>query len=99
MRPTHTLVRRRVVHHAREKLAAWGAKHATAGSFQATPQQLRDVQAVAASYQGHFSHANAWRLRAALTREFPWLPAALTRRRFHSRLDGRRLSFPTFRPR
>ncbi len=31
---------------------------------------------ICASYRGHFSHANSWRLRQRLDRQFPWLACA-----------------------
>jgi len=83
IRPTHTLVRRRVVAHARAALAAWERRHVAAGAFHVTPEDLHQVQSIAASYAGHFRHANSFRLRQSLHRRFPWLHAATRRRRFH----------------
>ncbi len=47
---------------------------------------------ISASYEGHFRHANAHRLRAGFLRRFPWLPAATRPRRFPLRLEGRRIT-------
>lgn len=54
--PTHRVVRRRVVGHAREKLR------------NARPAELRSVWA---SYRGHFLHANSLRLLQRFHSEFP----------------------------
>jgi RNA-directed DNA polymerase len=74
VRPTHTLVRKRVVQHAREKLFAWQQQHVdTAGRVTATTAQRAQIRTVIASYAGHFHHANAYRLRADFRRRNPWL--------------------------
>ncbi|PRH82829.1 reverse transcriptase [Arenimonas caeni] len=73
VRPTHTLVRRRVVSHARAALAAWEQRHVQPGCVVATPAELRHVGAVWASYRGHMAQANSRRLQARLRRRFPWL--------------------------
>ena len=73
VRPTHTLVRRRVVSHARAALAAWEQRHVRPSQIVATPAQLRNVGAVWASYLGHMGQANSRRLQAGLRRSFPWL--------------------------
>ena len=92
IRPGHTLVRRRVVAHARQAFAAWEDAHVAARQIRATPAQLRRIQSTAASYAGHLRHANSHRLHAALSRRFPWLASALRKRRFHHRLEGRYLT-------
>ena len=91
IRPTHTLVRPRVVAHAREAIARWEAKHVHGNAIVATPDDLRALQATAASYAGHLRHANSYRLTAALHRRFPWLGTATRRRRFRRRMEGRRM--------
>ncbi len=91
VRPTHILVRRRVVSHAREKLDAWGRAHARRDALRATPEQFREIQSVWASYAGHFSHAASSGLQASLHRQFPWLRRALMRRHFDYRLEERRV--------
>ena len=73
VRPTHTLVRRRVVSHATTALAAWEQRHVRPGYVAATPAELRHVGAVWASYRGHMAQANSHRLQARLRRRFPWL--------------------------
>ena len=95
IRPTHTLVRQRVVSHARQALAAWEDAHVRGAEIRATPAQLRCVQSTAASYAGHLRHANSHRLQAALRRRFPWLASAIRKRRFHHRLEGRHLTLRT----
>lgn len=56
--PTHRVVRRRVIGHAREKLRS------------ARPADLRSIWA---SYHGHFRHANSRRLLERFHSEFPSL--------------------------
>ena len=88
VRPTHTLVRRRVVAHLRTALATWEAGHVDGSEIRATPAALRNVQATAASYAGHLKHANSQRLQASLHRRFKWLGTATRRRKFHYKLEG-----------
>ena len=89
VRPTHTLVRPRVVAHARAALAAWEQQHVDGRDIRATPEQLRQIQSTAASYAGHLRHANSHRLQTALRKRFPWLATAARPMRFHHRLEGR----------
>jgi RNA-directed DNA polymerase len=56
--PTHSVVRRRVIGHARQKLRA------------ARGESLRSIWA---SYRGHFRHANSRRLLERFHSEFPYL--------------------------
>ncbi len=90
--PTHRLARRRVVANARAALAAWEAAHVRKHTLHGTPADFRLIQARASSYLGHIKHANAWRLRRALHRRFPWLADAVTPRRWSHRLEGRHLA-------
>lgn len=92
VRPTHTLVRPRVVAHAREAFAAWEQQHVTAGAITATPAALRQIQSTAASYAGHLRHANSHRLQVVLCKRFPWLETAARSRRFHHRLEDRKIT-------
>ena len=69
VRPTHTVVRRRVVAHCIAKLTAF-QRHPAAAS----PGQIRSVWA---SYEGHFRHASSYRLRARIHHRFPWLAQAV----------------------
>lgn len=80
-RPTHRMVRRRVVAHAREKLRAWGKEHVRGRGFRASPDALGALRATWTSYAGHFGHAASGRLHERIHREFPWLRRALLRRR------------------
>lgn len=90
---THTRIRARVIHHAREKLGRWERRHVRAGVARATPEQYRRIRSQLASYEGHFSHGNAARLTAAFYARFPWLgPITNGRRRFDYRLEGRSVS-------
>lgn len=89
VRPTHTLVRPRVVAHMREALTHWAASHVRGNTIRATPASLQRVQAIAASYAGHLRHANSTRLTAVLHVQFPWLAAACRPRNFHRLPSGR----------
>jgi retron-type reverse transcriptase len=99
VRPSHTLVRRRVVSHARQALSGWAYRHVTAHGLQVTPQDLRDVSAIWASYEGHFDHASSYQLRRDFHRRFPWLAAATRRRNFDLRSEGRLIELPSHFPR
>ena len=91
--PTHTLVRPRVIQHAREALYTWQQAHVTPGSITATPEQLREVRSVWASYGGHFRHAHSHRLRQDFHRRYPWLhSAAEVPRRFHPKAKGKAIT-------
>jgi RNA-directed DNA polymerase len=87
--PTHRLVRRRVVHHAREALQAWACRHVHGDAIHATPEALRRARSIWGSYEGHLRHACARQARERLLNEFPWLPAVTCQRRFHWSLEGR----------
>ena len=91
--PTHTLVRRRVLQHARDAFRAWGQRHIRAGNAIGTPADIRQLRSQAASYDGHMQHANSHRLKQRLAQEFPWLESLTDHPiRFHHRLEGRQLS-------
>ena len=77
MYPTHTLVRRRVIVHAREKLDAWRQQHIRGRHVVANRTQLDELRSICASYAGHFSHANTRRLRAKFRRRYSWIRPAL----------------------
>jgi RNA-directed DNA polymerase len=87
--PTHTVVRRRVIAHARERLDAWERCHVRRCQVIATPEEFEQLRSVCASYAGHFSHANSWQLRRRFRARYPWLRAALLRRGFDHRLGNR----------
>jgi len=94
IRPTHTLVRRRVVSHARDALSTWQREHVTCAGLRATPADLRTIASIWGSYEGHLQHANSWRLKQQFHRRFPWLASATLRRRFAVQLEGRTLTLP-----
>lgn len=77
VRRDYLLVRRRVVNHLREKLRAFEERLVTQGrgwrrySFETAA--LDELQAVLASYFGHFSLASTFRLRAGLWRDYTFL--------------------------
>ena len=93
--PTHTVVRRRVIAHARDRLDAWQRCHVRHRLIVATGDELAELRSICASYAGHFSHANAWRLRRVFRARYPWLRAALVRRRFDPRLGARPIDIQT----
>jgi hypothetical protein len=72
IRPTHTLVRPRVVAHAKATLEQIETDHVRAGQLQCSPEVAERVRAVLASYGGHFRHANAHHLTQQIVRRFPW---------------------------
>lgn len=78
--PTHTVVRRRVISHAREKLAAWERRHVRGREITTRRSALEQLRSVYASYAGHFSHASSYRLRCRLFDRFWWLAESLPRR-------------------
>lgn len=92
--PTHRLVRRRVIQHAKAKLHDWQCKHVTPRGMRATQTQFGEVQAIWRSYEGHFSHANTYWLQQSFHRLFPWLTSAIARRRFDYRLGNKTISIP-----
>jgi RNA-directed DNA polymerase len=98
VRPTHTLVRPRVVAHARKALADWGWAHLTDRGLHVTPEDLRQVGAIWGSYQGHLQHADSRRLQADFHRRFPWLSCATRPRRFAPGLEGRQITLPRHQP-
>jgi len=89
VRPSHTLVRRRVVTHARQAFTDWQRHNIRDGRICATPEQYRVIAATVASYAGHLRHANSARLQQKLNREFPWLRIASRTRKFDYRLEGK----------
>ena len=92
IRATHCVVRRRVVHHAQEKLRTWQREHVHSRHLRATPAQYRELQSIWTSYAGHFGHAASARLQQRFHRDFPWLRCAMLRRSFDLRWEGRYLS-------
>lgn len=71
--PTHTVVRRRVIGHARAKLEAWERRHIRRGRVIAEDADLETLRSVWASYTGHFRHASSYRLIKRCYERFPWL--------------------------
>ncbi len=85
--PRFTVVRRRVIRHAQARLDSWQRRHVRRTAVIATPVQLRELRSICASYAGHFSHADSHRLRERIRARYPWLGAALRRRKFGPQLD------------
>lgn len=77
VRPTHLLVRRRVVGHLRETLRRHQgilvAAHPQATAYRFDGPTLNSLQASLASYLGHFRRAACGRLVASIWAEHPWL--------------------------
>ncbi|OGS97614.1 MAG: hypothetical protein A3K04_00135 [Gallionellales bacterium RBG_16_56_9] len=73
----HRRVRPRVVQHCKAKLTAWAMQHvkqtALGITIHALPPALDQLQAMLASYWGHFEHAHSVRLRHAIFERFAWL--------------------------
>jgi RNA-directed DNA polymerase len=91
--PTHTLVRRRVVRHAEQAVDAWKRDHIRSDTAEATPDQLRGLASLWASYRGHMDRANAWRLQRRILAGRPWLTSLTeARRRFSPELEGQPIS-------
>lgn len=76
--PRHTLVRRRVVGHARSKLTAWERRHVRRGRVTRDRRALESLRSMWASYLGHFLHANCHRLLDRIGERFPWLYGAIS---------------------
>jgi hypothetical protein len=77
--PRHTLVRRRVVQHARQKLYQWQRSCHARDPRRASRAELAQLISVWSSYTSHFSHANSGRLIADFHHRFTWLRSALIR--------------------
>ncbi|HXD38848.1 MAG TPA: RNA-directed DNA polymerase, partial [Rhodanobacter sp.] len=91
--PTHIRVRARVLRHANQRLRDWHQAYRAGTAFHATPEAFQQLGAIWASYQGHFAHADSWRLQQRFLQRRPWLSALTnTRRRFHHHLSGRRIT-------
>jgi hypothetical protein len=71
--PTHVVVRRRVIGHCCAKLHDWQRRHIRYGRVVANREALDQLRSVCASYGGHFSHAQSWRLRRRIDKRFQWL--------------------------
>lgn len=74
--PRHAVVRRRVISHARAKLDRWARKHVAGDRVTADEHSREELRSICASYAGHFSHANSWKLRRRFRERYPWLRQA-----------------------
>lgn len=95
VRPTHTQSRRRVVTHFQEALNTFESQHVAAGAITATPENIRRIRSVVASYSGHIAKANSNRLMAKLVKRYPWMTAATANRKFDYRLEGQLICIGT----
>jgi RNA-directed DNA polymerase len=82
VRPRYILVRNRVVHAMKKKLAehyAKGVNRWTDGEgrtilkMKMDPDTTRTLMQTVASYLGHFKHANSFSLKQAVLTKYPWL--------------------------
>jgi RNA-directed DNA polymerase len=71
--PRRTVVRRRVIGHARARLAELEQLHVKRGRLTEDPEILARMRSTWSSYAGHFRHANSYRLVARIHNRFPWL--------------------------
>lgn len=71
--PHHTVVRRRVIGHCRQRLTAFERRHVRRGRLTSDRSVREAVRATWASYLGHFLHANCYRLLERMHDRFPWL--------------------------
>jgi retron-type reverse transcriptase len=94
-RPTHTISRRRVVSHFNDALSAWECSHVANQAIKATPQSIRQIRSVIASYMGHIKQASSKRLIRKLLNRYPWLPAVTANRKFNYRLENTLVSINT----
>ncbi|MBT3472153.1 MAG: reverse transcriptase [Gammaproteobacteria bacterium] len=72
IRPHYKLVRRRVVHNLKQKLAAFEQKwvRTTQQGVEINAAQFDQLRALLASYRGHFSHAQSWHIMEKIGRQF-----------------------------
>ena len=90
---THTKVRKRVLSHCNEKLTAWAQENITAAGVKTTPKRLQELNAIFASYVGHFKHANALRLQQRIHKRYPWLQSLTSiKRRFDYRAQNQSIT-------
>ncbi len=77
VRPQYRLSRRRVIGHLRFRLDHYQQQFVQISSrgvsLQLCESHLDQLRAVLASYLGHFSHANCYRLQCALWQHYPFL--------------------------
>lgn len=79
VRPSHRVVRRRVIRHFHARLADFERAHVRPNALRLPPAARDRLRAQVASFLGHCRHASAARLwRGTLTR-FPWLAAVFDR--------------------
>lgn len=95
VRPTHTLTRQRVVAHFNAALSGWECDHVANQTIKATPESLRQIRSVVASYLGHIKQANSQRLIRKLLNRYPWLPAVTANLKFDYRLENTLVSINT----
>tara|TARA_Y100000034_G_scaffold135590_2_gene208166 strand:- start:1589 stop:2884 length:1296 start_codon:yes stop_codon:yes gene_type:complete len=88
VRPTHTSARRRVVSHFKVALAGWESQHVTGQTVTATPESIRHIRSVIASYLGHIKQADSHRLISKINQRYPWVSAVTANLKFHHQLEN-----------
>ena len=80
IRPDYVLVRRRSVNNLLIKLDSFQRQHVTTDSeelytINPSPESIKRLQGVVASYYGHFKWGDSHRLRRTIFTRYPWLNA------------------------
>lgn len=87
-RPTHKSARRRVVSHFKAALSTWESQHVTGKTVTATPESIRHIRSVIASYLGHIKQADSHRLITKINQRYPWISAVTANLKFHHQLEN-----------
>lgn len=95
VRPTHTQTRRRVVTHFKEALASFESQFVTSDAITATPEDIRHIRSVVASYTGHIRQSNSSRLMGKILDRYPWISSVTVNRKFDYRLEGQLVEIKT----
>jgi hypothetical protein len=73
IRPSHCVLRRRVIAHFHQRLAAFQHAHVRANALRLPPAARDRLRAQLASFLGHCRHASAERVWQKTLLRFPWL--------------------------
>lgn len=101
--PHYRLVRRRVVGSLLEKLQHYQRQVIRGGITQGYSLNLKQsivqpLRSTLASYWGHFLHAQSYRLRKRILRQYPWLMILFEREALLGSLTNKRHSIVAIRP-
>ena len=91
--PTHTRVRSRVLQHFAQSLGDWKNEHRVKDGYSASPDAVRRLSSVLASFDGHLRHANANRIRQRVLSRAAWVASIPTAAKFDYRLESETLFF------